>query len=207
MGEAVPWPPVSNRRVVLPGVILGVLVLALAAVFAIVLPKVSGESDEISLPDHLPGGYTATDLAAAYKDAPGATDDKVQQASASERNTRAYGDKMIKDAGMVGVTRNYVNKDLSSPLVVQVFRASGGAFAPFQFSDPKSSETGQSTQTLVRKGDVVCIENGSADGQGGIQTQYVECQKSKGDLTVQVTSTLSTAKAAVLVDDVFDEVA
>jgi len=197
---------VSNRRVVLPGVILGVLVLALAAVFAIVLPKVSGESDELSLPDRLPGGYTATDLAEAYKDAPGATDDKVQQASASERSTRSYGDKMLEKAGVVGVTRNYVNKDLSSPLVVQAFRAEGGAFAPFQFSDPKTSQAGE-IQTLVRRDDVLCIQNGSSDGQGGVQAAYIECQKSEHGVTVQVTSTLELKKAVDLVNDVFDEVA
>ncbi|SFC22228.1 hypothetical protein SAMN04487968_104290 [Nocardioides terrae] len=196
----------SNRRVVLPGVILGVFVLALAAVFAIVLPKISGESDDISLPDRLPGGYTATDLASAYKDAPGATDDKVQQASASERSTRSYGDKMLKKAGVVGVTRNYVNKDLSSPLVVQAFRAEGGAFAPFQFSDPKTAQGGN-VQTLVRKGDVLCIQNGSADAQGTVQNAYVECQKSEHGLTVQVTSPLALEKAVAVVNDVFDEVA
>ena len=192
---------------VLPGVILGVLVLALAAVFAIVLPKVNGESTEISLPDKLPGGYTATDLTKAYANAPGATDDKVQQASATERSARTYGDKAIAASGAVGATRTYVNKDLSSPLIVQAFRAAGGAFAPFQLSDPKSAQAGQSVQRLVRKGDVVCIENGSADGKGNVQPAYVECQKSHGDLTVQVTTPLALDKAVAVVDDVFDEVA
>jgi hypothetical protein len=198
---------VSNRRVVLPGVILGVLVLALAAVFAIVLPKVNGESGEVSLPDRLPGGYTATDLDAAYKNAPGATADKVKQASATERTARAYGNKAFKDSGVVAETRSYVNKDLSSPLIVQVFRAQGGAFAPFQLSDPTSAQAGQNVQHLVRKGDVLCIENGSADGQGGVQAAYVECQKSSGGVTLQVTTPLALEKAVALVDQVFDEVA
>jgi hypothetical protein len=198
---------VNKRRVVLPGVVLGVVLLALAAVFAILLPKVNGDSGDISLPDKLPGGYTATDLAEAYQGAQGATDDKIAQASATERSARSYGNKQLKESGATADTRTYVNKDLSSPLVVQVFRASGGAFAPFQFADPKTTQAGQQVQQLVRKGDVVCIENGSADGNGGVQAAYVECQKSEGDVTVQVTSPLSVDKAVKVVDDVFDEVA
>jgi hypothetical protein len=198
---------VNNRRVVLPGVILGVLALALAVVFAVVLPKVNGESGDISLPDRLPGGYTATDLAEAYQGAEGATAEKIQQASATERIARSYANKQLEDSGVTAETRTYVSKDLSSPLVVQVFRAPGGAFAPFQFADPKSTQAGQQVQRLVRKGDVVCIENGSADGNGGVQSAYVECQKSEGDTTVQVTSPLPLDKAVKVVDDVFDEVA
>jgi hypothetical protein len=197
---------VSNRRVVLPGAVLGVLLLALAAAFAIALPKVNGESSgAIVLPDTLPGGYTATDLAAAYENAPGATDDKVASASASERTVRAYGNKVLAESGVVAATRNYVNADLSAPLVVQAFRAAGGAFSPFQFSDPKTAQAGQEVQNLVERGGVVCIEHGSADGQGGVQPAYVECQKSEGDLTIQVTSTLALDKAVDLVGDVFAE--
>ena len=196
----------SNRRVVLPGVILGIIVLALAAVFAVVLPRVNGDSKDIALPDKLSGGYTATDLEAAYKGAKGATDAKVQQASATERSARTYGDKALKASGVKSATRSYVSKDLSTPLIVQVFRAPGGAFAPFQFSDPKTAQSGQQVESLVRKGDVVCIQTGQADGQGNVQPSYVECQKSDGDLTVQVTSPLALTKAVALVDDVFDEV-
>ena len=197
----------NKRRVVLPGVILGVLLLAVAVVFAIVLPKVNGDSGDISLPDKLPGGYTATDLPAAYKGAQGATAAKVQQASASERTARSFANKQLAASGATADTRTYVTKDLSSPLVVQVFRASGGAFAPFQFADPKTTQAGQQVQTLVRKGDVVCIENGSADGNGGVQAAYLQCQKSEGGTTIQVTSPLSLDKAVKVVDDVFDEVA
>jgi hypothetical protein len=198
---------VSNRRVVLPGVILGVVLLALAVVFAIVLPKVNGEPSDVSLPDTLPGGYTATDLEKAYAKAPGATAEQVKQASATERTARAYGDKALAASGAVAATRTYVTKDLSSPLVVQVFRAPGGAFSPFQFSDPKTAQSGQQVERLVSKGDVVCIETGSADGKGGVQASYVQCQKSEGDTTVQVTTPLALDKAVGVVDDVFDEVA
>ena len=196
----------SNRRIVLPGVILGVIALALAAVFAVALPKLHQEGD-LALPDTLPGGYTATDLDKAYKNAPGATADKVAQASATERNARSFGDKALAAAGITGVTRTYVDKGLSSPLIVQAFRAPGGAFAPFQFSDPKDAQAGQDVKNLVRKGDVVCIENGTADGKGGIQPAYVQCQKSEGDLTVQVTTPLATDKAVKVVATVFDEIA
>jgi hypothetical protein len=198
---------VSNRRVVLPGVILGALLLALAVVFAIVLPKVHGDSGNISLPDTLPGGYTATDLVDAYKHAPGATDAQVQQASASARTTRTYGDKALADSGVKAATRTYVDKSLHTPLFVQVFRAAGGAFSPFQFSDPKAAQANEQVQHLVRKGDVLCIENGSATGAGAVQASYVECQKSQGDTTVQVTSPLALDKAVSLVDDIFAKVA
>jgi hypothetical protein len=197
---------VSNRRIVLPGVILGVLLLALAAVFAVGLPKLHDEGD-IALPDTLPGGYTATDLDKAYRGAPGATAEKISQASASERSARSYGDKAMAAAGITGVTRTYVDKSLSSPVIVQVFRAAGGAFAPFEFSDPKSAQAGQDVKRLVRKGDVVCIENGTADGNGGLQPAYVQCQESQGGLTVQVTTPLAVAKAVKVVGTVLDEVA
>ncbi|GAB7005864.1 hypothetical protein JCM18899A_33370 [Nocardioides sp. AN3] len=197
----------SNRRIVLPGVIIGVLLLALAIVFAVVLPKAHGDSGDVSLPDTLPGGYTATDLVEAYKHAPNATDTQVQQASAAARTARSYGDKALKDSGVTAATRTYIDKKLSTPLFVQVFKASGGAFSPFEFSDPASAQSNQQVQRLVRKGDVVCIENGSADGQGGVQASYVQCQKSEGNTTVQVTSPLELAKAVALVDDVFNEVA
>ena len=195
----------SNRRVVLPGVILGVVVLALAAVFAIVLPKVHGGSGELSLPDRLAGGYAATDLPATWKNAPGATADKIESAAAGERNSRAYGDKSFKQAGVDAVTRSYVDAKFEQPIVVQAFRAPGGAFAPFQFADPKTAQAGQQVQRLVRKGDALCIEVGSADGHGGSQPAYVQCQKSEDNLTVQVTSPLQLAKAVDLVDAVFAE--
>jgi hypothetical protein len=196
---------VSNRRIVLPGAVLGVVVLALFVVFAVLLPKANGEGD-LSLPDTLPGGYTATDLTKAYRDAPGATADKVAEAAATERSARTYGDKVLAASGVEAVTRSYVTKDLATPLVVQAFRARGGAFAPFQFADPAASQQGQSVERLVKKGDAVCIERGAADGNGGVQASYVECQKSEGELTVQVTSPLSLAKTVDLVDDVFEKI-
>jgi hypothetical protein len=196
---------VSNRRVVLPGVILGIVVLALAAVFAIVLPKVHSEGGELSLPDKLPGGYAATDLSATWKNAPEATDDKIETAAAGERSSRSYGDKAFDQAGIDAVTRSYVDAKFEQPVVVQAFRAAGGAFAPFQFTDPKTAQPGQQVQRLVRKGDALCIEVGSADGTGGSQPAYVECQRSEGELTVQVTSPLELAKAVDLVDAVFAE--
>jgi hypothetical protein len=198
---------VNKRRVVLPGVILGVLVLAVAAVFAVLLPKVNGENDDLTLPDTLPGGYSAVDLDKTYADAEGATKAQIAEAAAAARTDRSYGDKALDKAGIDAVTRAYASKDLQNGVFVQVYRASGGSFSPFQFSDPSSAQAGSSVQQLVRKGDVVCIENGAADGKGSIQTSFAQCQKSEGDMTVQVTSSLDLDKAVALTDDVFDEVA
>ena len=197
----------SNRRVVLPGVIIGVLLLALAVVFAVVLPKANGDNGDLSLPDTLPGGFSATDLSSTWKNAPEATADKVESAAASERSARTYGDNAFEAAGVDAVPRGYIDEKFQQPVFVQAFRAQGGAFSPFQFADPKSAQSGQQVQRLVRQGDAICIEVGSSDGQGGSQPAYVQCQKSEGDLTVQVTSPLALDKAADLVDTVFDEVA
>lgn len=197
----------SNRRVVLPGVIIGVLLLALAVVFAVVLPKANGDNGDLSLPDTLPGGFSATDLSSTWKNAPEATADKVESAAASERSARTYGDNAFEAAGVDAVTRGYIDEKFQQPVFVQAFRAQGGAFSPFQFADPKTAQSGQQVQRLVRQGDAICIEVGSSDGQGGSQPAYVQCQKSEGDLTVQVTSPLALDKAADLVDTVFDEVA
>lgn len=181
------------------------IVLALFVVFAVLLPKADGEGD-LSLPDTLPGGYTATDLEKAYQGAQGASAEQITQQAATERSSRTYGDKALADSGATAVTRSYVTKDLANALVVQAFRAEGGAFSPFQLADPKAAQSGQSVERLVKKGDAVCIERGAADGNGGVQASYVECQKSEGGLTIQVTSPLSLAKTVALVDDVFEKV-
>lgn len=194
----------STRRVVLPGVIIGVILLALAVVFAIVLPKATGEHDAITLPDTLPGGYTATDLPAAFEGAQGAESGQVDAAVRNEKAARDYGNKSLEESGVNGATRTYVGKDLKTAVIVQAFRAPGGAFSPFQFSDPRTAQAGESVEHLVKQGDSLCIERGQADGKGGVQTSYVECQRSEGDLTIQVTSPLALDKTADLVDDIWE---
>ncbi len=56
---------VTKPRVVLPGVLVGLLLLGLAVVFAVVLPKAQRDGRS-RLPDKLPGGYIAADTSEAY---------------------------------------------------------------------------------------------------------------------------------------------
>ncbi|MFT4288944.1 hypothetical protein [Nocardioides sp.] len=203
-----------TSRVVLPGVVLGVVVLALFAAIGIGLPKAVGDSDghgssePIVLPDTLPGGYTATDLEEAWASAPA---DQAEQASAYARNeavARTYADKVLAETGVVAATRSYISEDLSSPVIVQAFRADGGAFSPLQIIDASTAEAGDSVDSLVTSHGVTCIQAGTADGAGGVQASYFECQKSADGFTIQVTSASTTIEDAVdLVESVWAEIA
>lgn len=201
----------KNTRAALIGLVLGAVLLGLIAVFAIVLPKVSDESEAagapIVLPDRLPGGYVATDLPEAFAGAPGGSEDQIDAAVRNEKAAREYGDQVLAESGATAATRTYVGEDLQTAVVVQAFRAAGGAFAPFQFNDPANAEPGQEVESLVRVGEAVCIQHGTAAGEGRIEGGYVQCQKSEGELTIQVTTPLELEEAAEMVETVWSQVA
>lgn len=199
--------PAKNSRTVVIGLLLGVLLLGAVAAFAIALPKASGDAGgAIELPDTLPGGYVATDLPEAFAGAPAGSEDQVDAAVRNEKAAREYGDQVLADSGATAATRTYLGEDMQTAVVVQAFRAAGGAFAPFQFTDPSRAEAGQEVERLVREGDAVCIQKGSATGSGEIEGGYVQCQRSEGDLTIQVTTPLPLEEAAEMVDTVWTQV-
>ena len=188
----------SKNRVVPLGLLLGAILLGVVAVFAIALPKAHGTGD-IALPDTLPGGYTATDLASAYKEVPASAKSQVSAYLKEEQKSVVYGNKALKAAYGGGQTRTYVRltKTEQASIVVQAFHSDGGAFAPLAIQDPSNdAQTGGGDHLLSADG-VVCIQHVAASQTGSVSTAYYECQQSKDGLTVQVTSQSKSLSEAV----------
>lgn len=184
------------------GLLLGAVLLGLMAVFAIAIPKLHGTSD-ITLPDTLPGGYTATDLPGAYKNVPAQAQPQVATYLKGEQKSLAQGNKALKDAYGAGKTRTYVNltPQSQSSIVVTAFHSDGGAFAPLAIADPSTVAQQGGGDVLVSAGDAVCIQHLAATQTGSTQTAYYECQKSQNGLTVQVTSQAKSLSEAVRTTD------
>jgi hypothetical protein len=170
------------------GIVLGVVLLGLLAVFAIVLPKASGDAGELSLPDTIPGGYAAADDPDSF--AGTQFEQQGKAIAADQRSNTAYGDDVLPDVlGTPAVTRSYISQD-GQAVFVQAIRAAGGAFAPDSLSDPKQSQGGGGT-TMQRVGDGVCILTYSAPqagqpAQDASEPSDVRCQVSREELTVQI---------------------
>lgn len=197
----------NKPRVVLPGVIVGLVALVLVAVFGIFLPKASGQTGDLVLPDKLPGGYVAADLRAAYEKLESVTDADIASYATEQVNAKKFAAKSFANLDIEGVSRNYLTADGQGFIAVQLIRAAGGALSPFLFSDPARATQGTSLDHLVKAGDATCIETGTADGSGGVQQSVIECQKSAHGLTLQVTTQAKIAEVADLVDTIWDEVA
>lgn len=188
------------------GVLVGLVVLGLIAVFAIVLPKLS-DSGPIELPETLPGGYTAMDLEEAYEGLADAPAEQIAQARAQEQVNRSYAEKVLDEAYDVeSANRSYLKEDGSALVTVQAFRAPGGAFSPVQFSDPASAQPGSTVERLVVEGEAVCVVHGQLGEGGEITPQYTQCQRSENDLTLQVTGSLDAEGVAELIDHLWTRV-
>ena len=192
------------------GIALGVVFLALVAAFAIALPKASdgdegpSSTEGLSLPDTLPGGYTAADLPAAFT---GEYADRAEEVSKTQQAAREHGDQVLADVlGEPAVTRTYASADLHA-VFVQAFRAAGGAFSPDSLPDPATAQ-GQSVPELVSVGDAACIVSRQASQAGAAVDEsappaYAQCQLSEGQLTVQVGAQgLETDKMVDIADHV-----
>ncbi|UDY23901.1 hypothetical protein [Nocardioides sp. Kera G14] len=197
----------NKHRVVLPGLIVGALLLALVAVFAIFLPKVEGKTGDLTLPATLPGGYVAADRREAYESLTSATDADKANYVTSQVNAGKFAAKSYKAMGVEGVSRNYLTKDGQQFVAVQLIRAQGGAISPFLFTDPKTAEQGTQLDHYVKAGDATCIETGTSDGAGKVQQSVIECQKSEDGLTLQVTTQNSISAVGKLIDAIWDDVA
>jgi hypothetical protein len=188
-------PTSSSRTSTWVGIALGVILLGLVSVFAIVLPK-TADADEaarssaaLSLPDTLPGGYTAADLPAAFT---GQYADQAETIAKQQQTAREHGDQVLADVlGEPAVTRTYASKDLQTAVFVQGFRAAGGAFAPQSLPDPKDAQPGQAVPELLAVGDGACIVTPQVSQTGepvdkSAPPADAQCQVSKGELTVQI---------------------
>lgn len=158
-------------------------------------------SAPLHLPDKLPNGFVATDLAAAF--AGSQLKSQADTISTTEGRNQTYADKSITSVlGVPGVSRTYVSPDLSSGATVQAVRAPGGAFAPTSLGDPALAQAGQQVSRFVRQGDAVCTltwfpaaQGQAADTSG--TPGSAACQRGGDALTVTITLASASAAAAV----------
>lgn len=189
------------------GIGLGLLILGLMVLFSIVLPEATNadegsESRTLTLPDTLPGGYSAADLPESFEggDLDAQADAIAQQQEASTK----YGNEVIPKAlGTSAITRSYVVNGTQA-VFIQVFDAEGGALAPTALTDPDTTD-GAGGITMKSVGDGACIlTTGQADPAADIQTAS-QCQVSHDGLTVQLFSDQVPAEDLVaLAADVFE---
>ena len=198
-------PVKTNRRLDLAlGAPLGLIGLGLVFAFAVVLPKVT-DPDTAELPDSLPGGWVAVDIATP----PGGSTDTGDSASAdSQLKATEYVRKIYDEVYDEPVTfRAYTDEDFSSFVVVTVFTSDGGAFGPGNgFADPEELELQRATTELTRHGDVVCVANYQPVGLDQDETEDsdsplgVSCQLPTHGHTIQL------ATNGVDLDDTVDHV-
>jgi hypothetical protein len=200
-----------SRTSTIAGVAVGLLLLGLMAAFAIGLPKTADADDstetgsqvELSLPDTLPGGYSAADLPESF--AEGDLADQAEQIAKQQGESTAYGNEVLPDVlGHPAVTRSYVAEG-SKAVFVQVFQAEGGAFAPNSLTDPEATG-GAGGLTMENVDGAACIVSyGQSQGQGLGDPTSTQCQLSEDGLTVQVQSAQVTAEdLAALSHEVLD---
>lgn len=212
-----------NSDVPLTGIAIGAVVLALFVVFAVLLPKVHDDdtsgtgatgTSAVSLPATLPGGYRAADQTAAWKGASGVAGHEAEIVSQVKSELK-YGDAQLKKSTGGGfANRIYLKQGASgsaqqgpSIFFVQVFRAGGGAFSPGEISDPSQLQQGTSVQSLTKVGDSTCIVDGQVATGGQVQPAQTQCQRTNGNLTVQVTApSVAASDVAKVADLVLSQV-
>ncbi len=202
----------TNRRLGLAvGALLGVLGLGLVFVFAVGLPKLT-EPDDPELPDSLPGGWVAVDIATPPD---GSADSEGSASTDSQRKATEYVREVYDDVYDEPVAfRAYTDKDYSRFVVVTVFTSDGGAFAPPNgVADPEALELQRATTELVRRGDVVCVASYQAVGLDEDETEGsdlplgVNCQLPTGGRTIQLaTNGLDLDATVDLVHEVADRI-
>jgi hypothetical protein len=202
-------PVETNRRLGLAlGVPLGLIGLGLVFGFAVALPKVT-DPDAAELPDSLPGGWVAVDIATQ----PGGSTDAAgadSQQKATDYVREIYDEVYDEPVAF----RAYTDKDFSNFVIVTVFTSDGGAFGPANgLADPEVLELKRASTDLVRRGDVVCVANYQPVGTDEADTDQpdfplgVSCQLPTDGRTIQLASNgLSLDDTVDLVHEVADRI-
>ena len=181
----------TNSRLGLAlGALLGVVGLGLVFAFAVVLPEIT-DPETVELPDSLPGGWVAVDIATPPD---GSTDTGGSASAESQRKATDYVREVYDEVYDEPVAfRAYTDKDFSHFVVVTVFTSDGGAFGPPNgVADPEELELKRATTELVRRGDVVCVANyqplaaGEDDADDSATPLGVSCQLPTGGHTIQL---------------------
>jgi hypothetical protein len=200
-------PVTTQRRLDLGvGVVLGAIGLAVFVVFGVLLPELT-EDDAVELPDALPGGWVAADIAPNTTEGGSDTDAREQ---ATEYVRKVYADVYDDPVAF----RAYTDADLSTFVVVTVFTSDGGAFGPPNgVADPEQLGLKRAPTELVRHDDVLCVANYQPLSEDAEDTDDadvplgVSCQFPTGGLTIQLaTNGLSVDDTVDLVHQVADAV-
>ena len=191
------------------GIVVGLVILTSMVLFSVVLPEATADEEpaektvSLSLPDTLPGGYSAADLESSF--AEGELAAQAEAIAKQQADGTEYGNKVLPEVlGTEAVTRSYVVNGTEA-VFVQVIDAAGGAFAPSSLTDPESTN-GAGGITMQNVGAGVCILTVGQLQQGQTEAPTSsECQATRDGITVQLSSdTISAGDLMALADDVFE---
>jgi len=199
-----------NSDVPLTGIAFGAVALALVVLFAVFLPKATGDtgnSSAITLPTTLPGGYQSATNPAAWKGNPSMAGQEAQVVKAVQQELD-FGDTQLKKTSGGGFGNAIYLKDGGKSIFfVQAFRAAGGAVSPGEISDPTKLQQGSTVDQLVSIGKATCIVTGTVATGGQVQPAQTKCQQSKGELTVQVSApSIAASDVAKVTGLVLDQI-
>lgn len=198
-------------------------VLALLVAFSVALPSSSeeppadrggagvGNHDPITLPDSLPGQWTAVDVASPGNDDAEAAAELAKQQEETVGYVNDTLDEVYPDYPTA--FRAYANDDLTSFVTLTVFGAPGGAFSPNGFASADRLRLARATTELVRVGDAVCQVDWQAVPAGqefpaDAAPLATTCQLARDGRTYQLgTQGMAVDDTTALLDRVAGEVA
>jgi hypothetical protein len=194
----------SDRSTQVAGVLTGVVLLGAVAAFGIALPKATGDDDteaasEIVLPDTLPHGLVAEDVA----DEGGGPEAEEYAGRVAEIQTSAI-DGLEEIFGAPAAIRGYASDDGSVQATVTVLDRAPGLFDPHGPPiDPELLQLERSIYELRRVDDAVCDlywQQVVPEGQpvdDAVAPSAVQCQLGDGDRTLELFGSGLTADEAV----------
>lgn len=198
--------PTSRSTVV--GAALGAVLLGLLVAFSVALPE-SAESSAsapddaaITLPESLPGEWTAVDVLVPDSGTPEDAEKFAEQQQAAVTYVNDVLGEVYPDYPTA--FRAYANDDLSSFVTLTVFAAPGGAFAPNGFTSAERAGLAKAPLELLRVDGAVCQVNWRAvadteEFPADERPLGTSCQLDEGGRTFQLsTQGMSVEETAAL---------
>jgi hypothetical protein len=194
----------SDRSTQVAGVLTGAVLLGAVAAFGIALPKATGDDDtetasEIVLPDTLPHGLVAEDVA----DEGGGAEGEEYAGRVAEIQKSAI-DGLEEIFGDAAAIRGYASDDGSVQATVTVLDRAPGLFDPHGPPiDPELLQLERSIYELRRVGDAVCDlywQQVVPEGQpvdDAVAPAAVQCQLGDGERTLELFGSGLSAEDAV----------
>jgi hypothetical protein len=194
----------SDRSTQVAGVLTGAVLLGAVAAFGIALPKATGDDDtetasEIVLPDTLPHGLVAEDVA----DEDGGAEGEEYAGRVAEIQKSAI-DGLEEIFGDAAAIRGYASDDGSVQATVTVLDRAPGLFDPHGPPiDPELLQLERSIYELRRVGDAVCDlywQQVVPEGQpidDAAAPAAVQCQLGDGERTLELFGSGLSAEDAV----------